>query len=421
MRNVFDQYSQQENRVTHALVTALAEEPKLLRDFVRWSTGHAAPAKKLHIVEQRLPGEPEPTEVDAGQRGLPDAWIYDDDTWCLLIESKVKASLTNDQLLRHYRTAEKRGFEKIAILALDVAQPSKPLPNGVLFRRWHEVYTWLKSKAKGSEWARRVVQYLEVAENRFREEGYMTEGNLTTFSGIPFSIDEPYNYLEAKRVLKLAMEELRKNKALIRELGMDPTLGGRPGITGKDNVAVWDYLRLKWASSEQTFTKYPHLTVVIHSDRLLVIVTVPHGIKPEFRRNLINLGLDGFSELWGEVNSRLVKTLRKTPGAAPWCEVIQRRYPTQRSAAIVDAKIEYDLRTAFPKSSMNDSVKTQPQWLQATYAALTHKRSNLQVAIGANFPYRLCTATSQPEIVDTIAGVWIACKPLLDVLLKGRQ
>jgi hypothetical protein len=42
------------------------------------------------------------------------------------------------------------------------------------------------------------------------------------------------------------------------------------------------------------------------------------------------------------------------------------------------------------------------------------------MAVGATFPYRLCPATAKPEITDAIAGVWMACKPLLDVMLKGR-
>jgi hypothetical protein len=421
MRNVFDQYTQRENRITHALVTALGEDPKLLRDFVRWTTGRTAPTRKLHIVEQRLPGEPELTEEDAERRGLPDAWIYSDNAWCLLIESKIAASLTKDQLRRHRQTAMRRGFEEITVLALDVSEPRGTLPDGVVFRQWQDIYGWLSKQARKSEWAVKVARYLEVAESRWPEEGYLKEGTLTTFSGIPFGVNEPYNYLEAKRVLKLAMDRLRKNKALVREVGMDPTLGGRGSITGKDDLLVWDFLRLRGANTEGAFTLHPHLTLAIQNDRLLAIVTVPHGIKPEFRRNLVNLGFDGFLELLREMNVRMVKALSSARGAAPWCEVIQRRYPSQRSAAIVDAKMGFDLRTAFPEVEKNDGVKAQPQWLQATYDALCHKRSNLQVVIGAAFPYRSCPATSKPEIIDTIANVWIACKPLLDVMLKGRR
>lgn len=127
----------------------------------------------------------------------------------------------------------------------------------------------------------------------------MKEGTLTAFSGIPFRADEPYNYLEAKHVLRLAMDELRKNRALIRELGIDPKLGGRPSITGKDGGHVWDFLRLKEASTEEAFTLYPHFTLSIQSDGLVAIVTIPHGIKPEFRRNLVDLGFDGYAlSLW---------------------------------------------------------------------------------------------------------------------------
>ena len=426
MRNVFDQYTQPENRITHALVTALAEDQKLLRAFVRWITGVSAPAGKLNIVEQRLPGEAELAEEDAARLGLPDAWIYNDDTWCLLIESKIAAKLSNDQLRRHQQTAVRRGFKRVNLLALDVIEPRSSLPSGVVFQRWQNVYTWLTKytlqakKPHESEWARRVTQYLEIAENRWPKEKYLKEGSLTTFSGIPIRSDEPYNYLEAKRVLKLAMDVLRKDKTLVRDLGMNQKLGGRPSITGKDGIAVWDYLPLKGATSEEAFTKNPHLTFAIENDRLLAIITVPHGIKSVLRRRLVELGSDGFQQLLSEVNVRLLKALASAKGAAPWCIVVQRRYPSQRSTPIVDAKIEYDLRTAFPPRNKDGKVKMQPQWLQATYDALSHKQSNLQVSIGASFPYSLCPETSKPEIVDTIAKVWIACKPLLDVMQKGR-
>jgi hypothetical protein len=47
MRNVFDQFKEPENRLTHALMTSLSEEPKLLKGFVIWATGSAAPQGRL--------------------------------------------------------------------------------------------------------------------------------------------------------------------------------------------------------------------------------------------------------------------------------------------------------------------------------------------------------------------------------------
>jgi hypothetical protein len=137
LRNIFDQYTQPENRLTHALVSALGEDARLLRKFVKWIT-EATPPKRLKIVEQQLPGEYELTEVDYERTGLPDAWIHDDEEWSLLIENKVAATLNIDQLKRHYRTAEKRGFENVTVLAIDVSAPKKKLPDYVVYRSWRE-------------------------------------------------------------------------------------------------------------------------------------------------------------------------------------------------------------------------------------------------------------------------------------------
>lgn len=122
-----------------------------------------------------------------------------------------------------------------------------------------------------------------------------------------------------------------------------------------------------------------------------------------------------------DVNKRLLRALRKAKGAAPWVDVVQRRYATQRSAAFVDARIEYDLRTAFPEKRKGTKVRPQPQWLKATYDALSKKRSNLQVAVGAVFPYRTCSATKDQKIIDYVAHTWLACKPLMQVMLKARH
>ena len=98
MRNVFDQYNQPENRLSHALAVCLNEDRRLLREFMRW-IGVAPPvaATRLLIVEQSLPGDRPESEEEADRRGLPDIVIHDGEEWCLLIESKVQATLTEDQ------------------------------------------------------------------------------------------------------------------------------------------------------------------------------------------------------------------------------------------------------------------------------------------------------------------------------------
>jgi len=423
MRNIFDQYTQPENRVTHALVCALHEDRKLLWEFVKWVTGKTPPPRKsLTIVEQRLPGEVEIAEDEFERRGLPDAWIHDDGTWSLIIESKVTADLKNDQLRRHKNTAMRRGFEDITLLAIDVKKPKIKLLDGALFCQWSEVYEWLIKKSDRSEWAGRTAEYLEVAELKLSEDGYLQEGTLTTFTGIPFGIDNPYNYAEAKRLLKLMLEDLRSRKELIKKLGMDPTLPGRGAITGKKSMAIWDFLKLKVSSNENDFTKFPHLTLFLNHEQIGAAITIPHRIKNEFRKNITSLGYEQFYSMISKVNSNLCGKFKKIEGAHPWVNMIQRHYPSLRSPAIVDANLQFDLRTAFnQKNSAKHKVKQQEQWLKTVFDALSNKKSNLQVAIGAKFVYANCKIVNKPIILDYMAASWIACKPILDVMLRNSK
>ena len=418
MRNVFDQYEQRENRLTHALATALHEDSELLGSFVRWTFGEPPRGVgPLEIVEQRIPGEPEREGQDAnGQEasGIPDAWIHDGESWCLLIESKVASPLENDQLRRHTSTAERRNFTNVNLLAIAVVEPKGALPFDVRFRQWSEVYEWLIREAPTSAWAGRTAQYFEVAERKLSNEGYLKEGTLTTFTGFAFGRNEPYSYLEAKRQLRLATDELRKRRDLVDALGMDPNGKGRGAITGSQGDAVWDYLPLNGAPEK--FTQFPHLTISVQSDRLVTIITVPNGIQPRLRKRIVDLGPDGFFDLAKNIGKRLSAVSRNHPGAAPYIEAVQRRYPSQRAEAIYDARIEFDLRTAFGDDTVKPRVKRQPQWLTAIYDATTNSGSNLQLGIGAIFPYGRCPATGERRILDGIAEAWISCRPLLETM-----
>ena len=73
MRNIFDQYSQPENRVTHALVSALNEDRYLLGSFLRKIANEVPPKspRYLTVDEQKIPGPPEPPEDAKEKKGLP--------------------------------------------------------------------------------------------------------------------------------------------------------------------------------------------------------------------------------------------------------------------------------------------------------------------------------------------------------------
>jgi hypothetical protein len=419
MRNIFDQYQQPENRLTHALTCALDMEPTLLNNFVKWVTGNHPPTKSLAIVEQNLPGEEGTDDTDeAYRRGLPDAWIHDGEQWSVIIESKIESRLDADQLERHHRTASRRGFLDCHVVAFVTERPKWNRPD-VTTLRWTDLYCWLLQQR--SEWSRRVAQYMEVLEEKLVADGYLKSGTLTVFSGIPFGSDNRYNYYEAKRVLRLAMDKLRVRTDLRRRLGIDSVGTGRPAITGTDGGSVWDFVQLNSAKGAAQFTAYPHFTLAIDREQVLAPVIIPNAMKSEFRANLRALGAEHFEDVVFECLRRFRKTLGKVAGASPWMEVIQRRWSRGlRAEPVIDALLRFDPRTA--TDGQNEAnVKQQREWLHTAYEVLANRRSNIQLAFGATFPFDRCPAVRSPEILDHIANAWLSCKPLLDAVMSNDK
>ncbi len=409
MRNLFDQYSQPENRLSHALAVSLDEDRALLQGFIAWA-GVRSPvrAKGLLIVEQSLPGDPPESETETERKGLPDIVVHDDDRWCLLVESKVQASLTEDQLRRHERTLRRRGFEKIHRVAL--TKSGVRAPKGTIAATWSGLYEWLGMTGQRGQWPDRLRAYLRAAEVRLVQEEYLTEGTLTMFDGFPFSDDNPYTYGEAKRLLNLALEELRKDRTL-RDLGMDPKAPGRTAITGRGGRAVWDFLPLKDRPKRGAFTGYPHLTLAIHADHLEAAITIPNGVIRPVRQRLIDLGTDRLTA----INAKILRRARRLISRGAWVQAyaLQRHYLGQRSPAITDAMLTFRLETSQPRSS--GRVKRQPEWVELFASLPRRKRSNIQFQYRVHLPWGTKGLNSRDSL-RLIVESWSAMKPLLDAL-----
>jgi hypothetical protein len=386
-------------------------------------TGKRPPTKRLTIVEQNLPGAEDADDIDeAHRRGLPDAWIHDGEHWSVIIENKIESRLDRDQLERHRRTAYKRGFLDTHIVAFVTGEPKGVFPESTV-RKWTDLYCWL-SQQYGSEWARRVAQYMEILEEKLVADGYLKSGTLTVFSGVSFGKDNPYNYYEAKRVLRLAMDKLRVRNDLRKRLRINSAGSGRPAITGTGSSSVWDFLRLNGAKEAAQFTEFPHLTLAIDREQMLALVIVPNAMKSEFRANLLKGGSERFEAVVSECLLKYEKSLGKIAGAAPWMEVVQRRWDRGlRVEPVIDALLQFNPRTAASKSEKSAaSVKQQREWLRTAYEVIANRRSNIQLAFGATFPYDRCPAVRTPEILGHIASAWLSCKPLLDaIVLTGSS
>ena len=238
---------QPENRVTHAFVTALNEDRRLLGLFLRELVNVKSPTRryKLSVLEQQFPGAAgEPPETDEAQRrGIPDGWIFDDEEgWCVFLECKVISPFWADQLNRHRRTAERLGFRDITAVVITPTAITASLGGGTVPLEWRNVYAWLRHHSSSdTPWAAHAADYFEIAEAKMVEDQQLKEGTLTKFSGFRFGPDRPYTYLEGKRVLALARTELSQRRDLAKELGMNPAVPGRPAITGRQRDGVWGF------------------------------------------------------------------------------------------------------------------------------------------------------------------------------------
>lgn len=414
MRNVFDQYSQPENRLTHALAVSLNEDRLLLRKFLqRFLPKPSMPNFRALVIEQQaLPGEPEESRRPDERRGLPDIVIHDQQRWCLVIENKIGARLTSDQLKRHRRTIRNRGFDHIFVVAM--TKDSHVASGADRSVRWSEFYEWLGGVQDQCDWPNRLQDYLRVAETRLVQEGKLQEGTLTVFDGFPFQ-STPYTYAEAKRLLKLAREELAKDPRLDR-LGADRGTPGRVAITGSKDPSVWDFFPLAARPHGAPFTKFPHLTLGVHAHCLEVAVTIPNGVATEVRRSFGELGPEGL----GEVHRVIVQNARShlRDGAAIFAIAEQRHYKSQRSPSTTDALLRFKLETSMRGG--RGRVKEQVDWLDVFAKLPTTKRANVNV----QFQYRAELPWSMPgmaarESLDRIVEAWTAMKPLLDAILPS--
>jgi hypothetical protein len=422
MRHLFDQYDGNENRLTHALACCLAEDRELLGGFIEWSTGQRVPAPgRLRVLEQQLPGGPVLSEAEVERRGLPDICIHDD-SWCLVVESKLGSPLVADQLRRHRSTVARRGFEAIDVLAICPDKEAPGPTDGLHYRSWVQVCQWATEKARASAWARRLITYLEVVEMRLDAAGIERDWSLTTFAGIPFGRDEPYEYRQAKRLLPVAMAALRQREDLQEQLGIAVDDAGRGKITGREADGVWDTLRFSCMPAGEKVQGYPHLTLAIGQQDVLAILVLPNGLRPEFRNRLRALGEEGFADLLREITHRMSGVLSGVTGWVPWAEVTQRHYPSRSGSATEDAQLAFDLHTTSVPEDRHGprGARPQPLWAKAAFEAFAYRRrANTQLAVGGRFPYDHCRVMQTPKALDCIATAWIACKPAVDLIFHN--
>jgi hypothetical protein len=151
--------------------------------------------------------------------------------------------------------------------------------------------------------------------------------------------------------------------------------------------------------------------MAINRKRAIAAIVIPNGVKGGFRKKLSAIGMERFLELVVELERRLRPILKRSKGAKPMMYAKQRHFLSRQSeSGVVDARLEADLRTAIQRS--NSGIRYQPQWIEAIYNTLVHKRSNIQFGVEVQFSYT-CPIVQSPQCVDLFADSWKALSPLI--------
>jgi hypothetical protein len=162
--------------------------------------------------------------------------------------------------------------------------------------------------------------------------------------------------------------------------------------------------------------KAPHLTVGIRHNMANVQLTIPNRLPQQSRLLAIGGSVEDFTTVVGQFADELVRVIDADSGCHPFVEVIQRHYPSQTHAGIVDALLEFDPRTLQGEGP----IRPQPQWADAAYAVLNPKTSNVQVSFGVRFPYQSSTTVSQPDFLESVAEALSATKHIIDRWRAGQ-
>ena len=414
MRNVFDQYDQPENRLTHALMVTLANDKKLVRPFLKLVGVKRVPAlKDIELGLQRVPGQ-EVDSIKDGKGGLPDGCLFDQDNWAVVIEAKVQAPISINQLKRHRKTSVRYGYEHPHVVLLSIDKP-KSLPDWVTHIEWKNLYIWFSKQTADSSWARHFVDYMHVFETRMIAKDYNIRGTLTMFDGFKFSDAEPYTYAEGKRLIRLLGDELRKRKKLVKALCVDVKKEGRTAITRGLNGSVWDFLPLKTGRGK-SFAAAVHLSLGIRPQVVGIALTVPNSMRG-VKKTLKNDKAEGLGQMFSQVEKNLRPVLEKVKKAKPMIYIHQRHYKTQRSYPETDGRVEVDLRTVL--STAKGLLKHQPGWLECIFKLLVNKKTNMQWGVELRCPHSEKVMQSA-KAIDIMVETWVAMTPLMDFVTTRR-
>ena len=160
------------------------------------------------------------------------------------------------------------------------------------------------------------------------------------------------------------------------------------------------------------FNESPHLLLYVGDKDVCARVILPNKARGGLWTRLRSGSL---ARLMSQVAREMAPAVADCPGMEPRSILKQRHWLTRSGPHFQDAYLDVDLRTL--RGDPDSGVKKQREWIEAAQHVVANKASNLELQVGATFPYDRCPAIQPPAALDHVAAAWIGCRPFIKWLL----
>ena len=177
---LFDQYTNAENRLTHALLHTIASSPFLFSRFLKNIVGISDNLSGgiFEISTQKVPfshGDNDQEKVES----IPDAWIINEQKGIgIAIEVKdIKNSIRIGQLKKHSLRIQNYNKQYLLVITPDLKRPVKidvlkikeQKKLNIVWCSWDEIYRWMTELQKSQLSKRKKDEFLIKSMQEYLE------------------------------------------------------------------------------------------------------------------------------------------------------------------------------------------------------------------------------------------------------------
>jgi len=177
---LYDQYSNAENRLTHALLHTIGSSQFLFSRFLKNIVGISDNLSGgiFEISTQKVPfyhGDNDQEKVES----IPDAWIINEQKGIgIAIEVKdIKNSIRIGQLTKHASRVQKYKKQYLLVITPDLKRPAKidvlkrkeQKKLNIVWFSWDEIYRWLSELQKSQLSKRKKDEFLLKSMQEYLE------------------------------------------------------------------------------------------------------------------------------------------------------------------------------------------------------------------------------------------------------------